>query len=519
MPLAAVPALPQIALGCQPLTIEGVLALARGQAHVALDDDPECRRRIAAAADFLAARLAEDSHIYGVTTGVGDSVTTRIPAELAAQLPLNILRFHGCGTGDALSEMQAAAVVAVRLASLTRGHCGVRVEVVERLCALLNQRILPRIPAIGSVGASGDLTPLSYVAALLVGEREALVRGQVVRAQDALHAAGLPPLTLLAKESLSLMNGTSIMTALACLAYDRARRLTRWVAALTATASDVMRGNPAHFDARLFELKPFPGQAAVARWIRTDLEYDPAQPGPPPARLQDRYSIRCAPHIVGVLVDCLPWLRAWIETEINSVNDNPIIDADAGVILHGGNFYGGHIGFAMDGLKTAVANLADLLDRQLVQLCDPATNGDMPVNLVSLTGPERGLHHGFKAMSIAASALAAEACKLTMPASVFSRSTEAHNQDKVPMATIAARDCLQILDLTETAAAILTLAACQAVDLRDGLGCHGRAKALHASVRNAVPMVREDRRMDLDIAAVLALLQADGLDFGEVDVA
>jgi len=505
------------ALGVRPLTIEGVLDLATGRAHVALDDDPACRARIDAAAAFLAKKLSENAHIYGVTTGVGDSVTTRIRAEHAEDFSIHLMRFHGCGLGEIFGETQAAAVLAVRLASLSRGHCGVRSHVLQRLCDVLNLRILPRIPSIGSVGASGDLTPLSYVAALLAGERDASVRGEVMPAAQALAEAGLVPLKLFAKESLSLMNGTSVMTALACIAYDRSRRLARWVAALTAVGSDVLQGNPAHFDARLFELKPHPGQAAVARWIREDIEYDPAHPGSP-ARLQDRYSIRCVPHIVGVLVDSQPWLRTWIETEINSVNDNPIVDAEAGVILHGGNFYGGHIGFGMDCLKTAVANLADLLDRQMQLLCDKTTNAGLPVNLVGVQGDEAAVHHGFKAMAISTSSIAAEACKLTMPASVFSRSTECHNQDKVPMATIAARDCLRILELAEMAAAIVTLAMCQAVDLRDGANCHRRAKSLHACVRAQVPMVEQDRRMDADIATVLSLAQAGKLAIGEVDV-
>ncbi|MBI5608799.1 MAG: aromatic amino acid lyase, partial [Deltaproteobacteria bacterium] len=448
-----------------------------------------------------------------VTTGVGDSVTTAVGGAHVDDLPLNLLRFHGCGTGPALEPVAAAAVVATRLASLSRGHSGVRRAVLERLCHLLNHRILPVIPAIGSVGASGDLTPLSYVAALLVGEREAWVAGAEVPAEQALRDAGLQPLQLLAKESLSLMNGTSAMTALACLAFVRAQRLTRWMAAQTAVQSDVLQGNPAHFDNRLFDQKPHPGQALVARWVAADLEYPRARPASP-ARLQDRYSIRCAPHIIGVLVDALAWMRPWLEVELNSVNDNPILDPDSGEVLHGGNFYGGHVGFAMDSLKAAVASMVDLLDRQLVQLCDPKMNHGLPANLVGAVGPEQAAHHGFKAMAIATSALAAEAGKMAMPVAVFSRSTECHNQDKVPMATIAARDALAVLDLAETAAAMVTLAAAQAVDLRRQHGCHKRSRALHASLRTAVPMVTADRRMDRDIAQVLAMLQAGQLDVG-----
>jgi len=245
------------------------------------------------------------------------------------------------------------------------------------------------------------------------------------------------------------------MTGIACLAYRRAHRLARLASALSAVASDVLRGNPSHFDERIFALKPHPGQMACARWIREDLEYRGASsPGPSspvgassPAkpRIQDRYSIRCAPHVIGVLLDALAAFRPLIETEVNSVNDNPIVDAERDEILHGGNFYGGHVAFAMDGLKTAVANVADLLDRQMAQLCNPMTSNGLPADLVARTGAERVAHHGFKAMQISASALTAEALKLTMPASVFSRSTESHNQDKVSMGSIAARDCQRVL--------------------------------------------------------------------------
>lgn len=507
-----------VLVGQRALTIEQILAVARGQARLVLDPDPACRARLRESADLVVRLLADADRIYGVTTGFGRSVSTEVPVDLAAELPLHLLRFHGCGTGRILEPVEAAAVVTARVASLARGYSGVREAVLEHLCALVNHRVLPRIPAEGSVGASGDLTPLSYVAAVLVGEREVwLPDGRVAPSSDGLAAAGLEPLALLPKESLSLMNGTSVMSALGCLAFDRALRLSRWAAAITATASDVMRGNPAHFDDRIFALKPYPGQRAVAGWIREDLDYDPASPGTP-ARLQDRYSIRCAPHVIGVLADALPWVRRTLEIEVNGVNDNPIVHAETGAILHGGNFYGGHVGFALDGLKVAVANVADLLDRQLVKLCDPGESGGLPPNLVGVAGPGARTHHGFKAMSISASALTAEALKLTMPASVFSRSTEGHNQDKVPMATIAARDCLRILELSETVAAILTLAVCQAVDLRADDGCHRRARALRDAVRaGGVPMVTTDRRMDRDIAAVLAAHATGALPIGSLE--
>ena len=498
-------------VGRRPLRIEELAALAEGRAHAALDPDPAYRARLAAGAAAVERALGAGQVIYGVSTGVGASLGNVIPEELQQMFPLNLLRFHGCGTGRILEEAEAAAVVAARLLSLARGYSGVRPLLLERLCELLNLRLLPRIPAEGSVGASGDLTPLSYVAAMLVGEREVTLRGEVLSSAEALAQVGLAPLCLAPKESLALMNGTSVMTALGSLAFMRALRLARWAATLTAVACDVMRGNPAHFDARIFDLKPHPGTQRCAAWIREDLTRAPGGRPASPARLQDRYSLRCAPHVIGVLLDALDGSRSMIEIELNGVNDNPLVDPDTGDILHGGNFYGGHVCFALDGMKAAVASVADLLDRQLCLLCDPATNGGLPANLVAASGVERVTHHGFKAMQITASALTAEALKLTMPASAFSRSTESHNQDKVSMGTIAARDSLRVIELAETVAAIATLAVCQGVDLRNGEAGALRSRALRDTVRKAVPQVFADRRQDHDISRVLELHAAGDL--------
>lgn len=505
---------PILHFGKQLLSIDDVLALAHGDVWPEIDPAPEVRERIRATSEALARRLAQGDAIYGVTTGFGDSCETEVAVDLADELPQNLVRFHGCGTGTLLGPVESAAVIAVRLATLARGHSAVRLVLLEQLCGLLRYRILPAIPAEGSVGASGDLTPLSYLAAVVMGEREVLAPGGGIRsAEESLREAGLTPLTLAPKEGLSLMNGTSVMTALACLAYDRARTLARASATITALASEGLRGEPSHFDARIFEAKPHPGQALVARWIREHLEYHPSH-GRTAARIQDRYSIRCAPHVIGVLVDALPTIRVTLEIEINGANDNPLVDPETGDILHGGNFYGGHVAHAMDSLKTLVANLADLLDRQLALLCNPATSNGLPANLVARSGRDASAHHGFKAMQISASALTAEALKLTMPASVFSRSTENHNQDKVSMGTIAARDALRVCELTERVAAIGLLACCQALDLRGAAQLHPQSKDVLAAVRLLVPVNTADRRQDCDIVAVVDALAAGRLQFG-----
>ena len=498
------------AIGEEPLSIDDLVALATGRRSPALAS--RARDRMKRSADILARFHESGGEIYGVTTSVGGSIGTPVPPEYAADLSLNVLRMHGVGTGRILDEVEAAAVMTARLASLAGGLSGVRPEIAERLIELLDARMLPRIPSEGSVGASGDLTPLSYLAAILVGEREVSFRGEEVDAKTALRELGLTPLELLPKEGLALMNGTSMTTALACLCWVRARRLARLASTLTAMTSFAIRGNAIHFDERLHAAKPHPGQRRVAEWIREDLVGTVSDAKP--VRLQDRYSVRCAPQIIGVLVDALAWAETTLETELNGVSDNPIVDLDDEVVLHGGNFYGGHVGFVCDALKTAVANVADLLDRQIMLLCNPVENAGLPADLVGVEGPEACAHNGFKAASIAASSLTAEAMKQTMPASAFSRSTELHNQDKVPMATTAARDLIRVLDLSEQVAGFSILAVCQALDLRKTTGA-GNIAALRASVREIVPMLHEDRRMDRDQAAVVARLQADGFSFAD----
>ncbi len=503
-----------VALGEEPVTIEDVVDVAAGRAVPMLDDDVEVTARIRSGAAMVQAALDDGRVVYGVTTGYGASATFGVDPEGAHEMPHHLLRYHGCGTGEPLTPDESAAVVLVRAASLSRGYSGVRRELLERLCDLVAHRILPRIPSEGSVGASGDLTPLSYVAAVLIGEREVHdERGGFRDAALALREAGLEPLHLRAKEGLALMNGTSVMTALGCLAFHRVERLARLACWLTALTSEVLEGEPGHFTARLFELKPHPGLQEAARLIRAALgkEFDEDA-----ARIQDPYSIRCAPHVIGATLDALTFCRPLLEIEINSANDNPLVDPEEGRFLHGGHFYGGHACLATDTLKNVTANMADLLDRQLALLNNPATNHGLPANLVARGGSGRRMHHGFKAMEITASALTAEALKLAGPSSVFSRSTESHNQDKVSMGTISAREAGRICELTETVAAVHLLALCQALDIRVKAGAQPSEplRRIHAAVREVARMNTEDRRMDLDIAAVLELIRRDGVPLG-----
>lgn len=499
-----------------PTTIETIAAIATQKQPIELSNSAEFRERIEKGSRFLQQLLDEDGVIYGVTTGYGDSCTTTIPPHLVEELPRHLYTFHGCGLGSHFTATQARAVLAARLNSLTRGYSGVSFELLELLTTLLQKDIVPLIPEEGSVGASGDLTPLSYVAAVLCGEREVYYDGEVQPTAQVFAELSITPLTLKPKEGLAIMNGTAVMTGLACLAFERASYLSKLSTRITAMATLVIDGNAHHFDETLFSVKPHPGQQQIAAWLRADLHSD--EPPRNSKRLQDRYSLRCAPHVIGVLQDALPWLRQYIENELNSANDNPIIDAEGQHVLHGGHFYGGHIAFAMDSMKNAVANIADLLDRQMAQMMDTKFNHGLPANLSGASGERASINHGFKAVQIGASAWTAEALKLTMPASVFSRSTECHNQDKVSMGTISARDCLRILQLTEQVATAALLACCQGLELRIAQGDLDKEKvgpeilATLDQVRQHSDFLTEDRALESELRKIIATIQTQTWD-------
>ncbi|MBL0059040.1 MAG: aromatic amino acid lyase [Elusimicrobia bacterium] len=490
-------------------TIEDVRQVARGRARVALPSRGPTRRLVEAGAAYLERLWREGTPVYGVTTGFGASVDRPVPRELVLELPRQMARFHGCGLGAILDEETTLAVLTVRLVSLAKGYSGVRWSLLQRLVLMINRRLLPLIPEEGSVGASGDLTPLSYLAAALMGERQVLWRGRRVPARRALRDLGVLPMTLLPKEGLAIMNGTSVMTGIAILVYLRATHIAHLACQATALTVAALGGNPGPFDADLFRLKDHPGQTRAAARIRKMLRGVGGLSHN--GRLQDPYAVRCAPHVIGVLEDALDWSRHWIEREMNGVSDNPLIDGVKKKVLHGGHFYGGHIAFAMDALKSAVAGVADLLDRQVALLVDVRTNHGLPANLTGATESRLPVNHGLKALQISCSAWTAEALGLTMPSASFSRSTECHNQDKVSLGTISARSARRVVELTEQVTVGSLLAGAQGIELRSKLS--GRSipgslnDTLHA-VRGRVPFLREDRPLDNDLHSLLSWIRA-----------
>ncbi len=494
-----------ITFGNKTLTVEDIVNLASKNKRAELYNSPRFLKKIQAGAAFLDELLADEGVIYGVTTGYGDSCTVPVALPLVDELPIHLSRFHGCGLGKYFDQQTTRAILATRLCSLSKGYSGVSFALLERLVLMLNEDILPLIPEEGSVGASGDLTPLSYIARALIGEADVLFQGELMSGAEAFDKLGVKPYTLRPKEALALMNGTAAMTAIACLNWSRAEYLTRLSSKITSLSCYALGGNPEHFDERLFDVKPHSGQQKVAEWIRSDL--GAVEEKRNSNRLQDRYSIRCAPHVIGSLRDALPWLKETIENELNSSNDNPIIDPESRRVLHGGHFYGGHIAMAMDTLKTQVANLADLHDRQMALLMDQKVNNGLPANLSGAKAERQPINHGFKAIQIGCSAWAAEALKLTMPASAFSRSTECHNQDKVSMGTIAARDCVRILELTEQVVVSSLLAASQGARLRSEMNQEQLPLAISKMVEDVgrdFEFLEEDRALEKELRFWLA---------------
>ncbi|MFP4474628.1 MAG: histidine ammonia-lyase [Desulfatibacillaceae bacterium] len=485
-----------------------VVAVAEGRAAVKVSDGAGFLEKLRASCRVLDSYMDAGKPVYGVSTGYGSSCGNRPAPEHVRELGENLIRYHGCGAGEPLAVPQVRAAMLCRLICLAKGYSAVSPQLLQRIADFLNHGITPVVPCEGSVGASGDLTPMSYIAAALVGDRDVMYRGRRMPAADAVKQAGLAPYTFQPKEPLALINGTSVMSGIGALASARARRVLTAAQAACALSVHALAGHGHHYHATIFEAKPHVGQARVAAALRGLLETgQPVPEAMDPTCFQDPYSLRCAPQILGILADGLDWIESWLSTEINSANDNPITDQASGTMLMGGNFYGGHVAFAMDGLKAALANVCDMSDRQCALLVDPRFSRGLNENLALGRGDGTQYHHGFKGLQITASALAAEAQKLSMPASVFSRSTESHNQDKVSMGTIAARDAERACTLAERTVAVHLVTAARGCQLRGDTETRPALAPVLSAVEALSPPYTHDRPLDTDIEVVASAIR------------
>jgi histidine ammonia-lyase len=401
--------------------------------------------------------------------------------------------------GRPFSVEESRAIVFARLVSLTKGYSAVRHRLLEMLAALLNRNIIPVIPRYGSVGASGDLTPLSYVAALLMGEREAFIGGEIVASREALRREGLEPLQLVPKESLAIMNGTAVMTALGAITVDRLEHTLSLCERASALAAEILHGRSAAYHETVHDLKPHPGQRSSAAAIRNALEGSAMiDGGENHGRVvQDPYSLRCAPHVLGAARDAATWARTVLQRELNSVNDNPIVDPERGDIFCAGNFYGGHVALAMDLLKITAASVADLCDRQFAILVDSRFNTGLPETLVTYDGC------GLKALQVTSSALAALAGQGAASDAVLSRSSDAANQDKVSMGLNAAVHASETVTILQRVLATELVALSNAATCRDERLLSPAGRSLVAEVRKNSPVLEGDRRLDGELEALV----------------
>ena len=513
------------------LELADLIAIADNHQPVGLA--PAARARVAAARAVVDEKAAGDAPVYGVNTGFGSFAETRIDKPDLARLQLNLLRSHAAGVDAPLPVRTVRAAMVLRANVLAKGYSGIRVETLDALLALINKGVHPRVPSRGSVGASGDLAPLAHLALVLVGEGEVLpdqatpkqgrppgaASGSLVGATpsgltgipgaEALRAAGLEPITLEAKEGLALINGTQFSTAVLALALADAERLSRATDVAAALSIDALLGSVHPFEPRVHEPRPFRGQAASAdNLLRllagSGINLSHVNCG----RVQDAYSMRCAPQVHGAAREALSWIRHVVRTEMNAATDNPMVFAEDGEIVSGGNFHGAPLAMAADLLVIAVAQFATISERRSERLVNPALSG-LPAFLTR----HGGLESGLMLAQVTAAALTSEIKTLAHPASVDTIPTSANKEDHVSMSMHAALKAERALQLATNVIAVEILCACQALDLLAPLQSSPALIAAHKIVRARVPTLTNDRSPAPDLLAICELIRSGQVEY------
>ena len=475
--------------------------MSRGFAPVALA--ASARQAVARARAVVDAAVARGAVVYGVNTGFGNFADVVIPASELQQLQQNLVRSHSAGVGAPLGEAETRALMLLRANVLARAFSGVREETLDLLLGMLNARVHPVIPSQGSVGASGDLAPLAHLALALIGEGHCRQGDRVVPSGDALATAGLRPVRLEAKEGLALINGTQLMTAVGGLALAEAERLLRAADVVGALTLDALKGTDVAFDPRIHAARPHPGQAASARNLKKLLAGSAIRESHRDCgKVQDAYSLRCMPQVHGAARDALAYVAATFAVEMNAATDNPMVFADTGEMLSGGNFHGEPVAMASDVMAIAVAELGAISERRTERLVNPALSG-LPAFLTKRGGLESGL----MIAQVVAAALASESKSLAHPASVDSIPTSANKEDHVSMGVSAAAKAARVVANTRRILAIELLAACQALDLLDPLTSSPALEAARAAARRHVPARDHDRVLAPEIETLAHLLE------------
>lgn len=491
-------------LGRDEITLEAVREIARAERKVTLA--PSARAKIEKAYRYLRSRTEKGETIYGVNTGFGLLSNVRIPEHDLEELQYNLLRSHSVGMGNPITIEQSRAMLFLRAANLSRGHSGVRVVLVEHLLKILNVGIAPWIPEQGSVGASGDLAPLSHLSLVLIGEGRAYFRGKLMDGGKALAAAKIKPIRLGPKEGLALINGTQFMTALGTLALLDAEYLCD-VADLTgAITVEALKGTTDAFEPEIQAVRSHPGQKEVADRLRAILapggkHSEISSSHKDCGKVQDPYSLRCMPQVHGASRDTLRFVRGVLEREVNAVTDNPLVFPSSGKVLSGGNFHGQIVAIAMDALSIAIAEIGSISEQRIEKLINPALSG-LPAFLVK----EGGVNSGFMIVQVAAASIVSENKTLAHPASVDSIPTSADKEDHVSMGAWAARKATKIVENVRRVLAMEMLAATTGLEFHRPLLSSKKIEATIWSVRKHVKPIVRDRTFYLDMNAIEAML-------------
>lgn len=494
----------------QPLTLSQIAQVAYGQTSIEVA--PAAHARIQASRKVIEEIVAKDGVVYGVSTGFGKLADVHIPTEELRQLQLNLVRSHACGVGRPLSIPEVRAMMLLRANVLVLGFSGIRLEVIELLCELVNRGVTPFIPEKGSVGASGDLAPLAHLSLTLVGEGEAYYEGAVLPSSDALEKAGLRPVVLEAKEGLALLNGTQAMHAVGGLALLRAQRLARVADVAGAMSLEALKGTPTAFDERIHRARPHPGQQAVAQHLRhllRESEIRQSHVADDP-RVQDAYSLRCMPQVHGAVRGALDHCEDVLEIESAAATDNPLVFAETSDVLSGGNFHGAPLALALDYAAIALTDLMSISERRTDRLVNPDSSEGLPPFL----SPHAGTHSGFMILHVASVALLNEAKVLAHPASVDNLPTSGGKEDHVSMGMTAALKLRSVVDNAEHVLAIELLAAAEGIEFRRPLKGGVGVEQGFERVRSISRAVDADRSMSPDIARVATAIRDGVFDSG-----
>jgi histidine ammonia-lyase len=482
------------------------LAALRGiyRHPVALRLSAHDRGRIAVSSSLVDKIIASGEAAYGINTGFGLLAQTRIPADQLELLQRNLLLSHAAGVGDALPDAVVRLILALKINALARGHSGITMTVIDALLSLLEHEVYPVIPAQGSVGASGDLAPLAHLSTVLLGIGQVRVRGALLPAAEGLRLAGLEPIKLRAKEGLALINGTQVSTALALAGLFGAEDVFAAAVIAGAMAVDALKGSDSPFDERIQEVRGQPGQIAVAREYRRLIADSAIRASHLDCtRVQDPYSFRCQPQVMGACLDLIRNCSVTLGLEANAVTDNPLLFTEAGDVLSGGNFHAEPVAFAADTLALAIAEIGNLSERRTAVLVDPKMSG-LPAFLVE----NSGVNSGFMMAQVTAAALVAENKTIATPCSVDSIPTSANQEDHVSMATHGARRLLRMVDNAAAVVGIELLAAAQGIDFHRPARSSPSLEQVHAAIRGDVPFYAVDRYFSPDIRAAQSWVDA-----------